>query len=94
MKKFICESLEELKEFYYNEPEGEERVPAETRDAMYQVGKENFEKVTDPQDQIEEELFEYFLELISDTANYTDLDRASIERVFQKALDTHYNQEG
>ena len=94
MSKFVYESLEELKEDYYQEPTEEERIPAETRDAMYQAGKENFEKVTGPQDQIEEELFEYFLELITDTANYTDLDRTSIERVFQKAMDTHYNQEG
>lgn len=69
---------------------------------MYQAGKERFEDIADAgykyadhkDENIEEELFEYFLELITDTANYTDLDRASIERIFQKALDTHYNQEG
>jgi hypothetical protein len=42
MKKFVCENLEELKEFY-NEPEEGERVSSEERDIFYKAGKEGFE---------------------------------------------------
>ncbi len=91
MKKFICENLEELKEFY-NEPEEGERVSPEEQDAMYQAGKAGFEE-HDHEFGVQEELLEYFLELITDTINYTDLDRASVENIFKKAMDIAY-QEG
>ncbi|GEM_PF-3539459 len=100
MKKLICENLEELNELKAGVPswpEDDERVPPEIRDVMYQAGKENFEKEGVEKNEnefgVEEELMDYFLELITDTKNYTDLDRASIERIFKKAMDITY-QEG
>lgn len=93
MKKFVCENLEELKEGFYDEPGEEERVPSEVRDAMYQAGRQGFDDGEEEEGHefgVEEEMLEYFLELLTDTKNYTDLDRASIERIFKKALDMTY----
>jgi len=44
MKKFVCENLEELKEYYFDEPEEGERISSEERDLLYKAGKEGFER--------------------------------------------------
>jgi hypothetical protein len=70
MGKFICESLEELKEYYFNEPEGEEKISPEERDRLFQIGKEGFEG---KQSFTREELISLLEDLFMETAgSYND----------------------
>jgi len=61
MNKLVFENLNE---FYYDEPQEEEKVPQDVRDTMYQVGKQTFEPKVP-----KEELVQNFSEAVKKMIN-------------------------